>query len=105
MEFLVKAELIVAVEGRYRIGPRQLQLDRNSPYVKPRHLSWRLRAVDQMDLLRSQDYYYTGAMALSKKSQKIFREEFLNLVERLSNTVVQEEAETLVYLNIDFFEF
>jgi uncharacterized protein (TIGR02147 family) len=105
IEFLIQLGLVVEGPKGLDMGPQRIHLDKNSPFIHSRQIGWRFKAIQQMNSKKSEDLFYTGPMSISKSAQKDFHEQFLKLFEQISARVTEEEPETLVCLNLDFFEF
>lgn len=103
VQFLLRHSLAVEKDGRVQIGPAYLHLDKDSPYVKSRQLSWRLKGFEYMDHRKPTDLFYTCPVSISERGLELVQKELTAMIERVLKLVKNEEAEKLVCLNIDWF--
>lgn len=103
-EFLVSVGLCVQNGGKLQMGPARTHLESNSPYVKARQVSWRLKGFEQMGN-STDDLYYTAPMALSKEAAEEVRKQLVLLIQRVNKIVPESKSEELACLNIDWFKF
>jgi uncharacterized protein (TIGR02147 family) len=105
LDFLVRTGLAVEENGAIKMGPQRIHLESNSPYVKSRQMSWRLKGFERMSKKQADELFYTAPMCLNKKSVAEFKEILTNAIEKINEKVIAEKPDDLMCLNIDFFRF
>ena len=102
-EFLVSQGLCVQGGGGIRMGPRRTHLESESPLVVSRQIGWRVKGFEHMGSNSIEELYYTAPMSISKSDVKKVRAEILKLVDTVTKTAQESQAEELACLNIDWF--
>jgi uncharacterized protein (TIGR02147 family) len=87
---------------KWTTGPTRIHLSKQSPYSWIHHGNWRHRALT--DRVNSQSLHYTALHSVSRKDLEEIRQSFLSLIQESASKVRLSEQETLVAMNIDFFE-
>lgn len=103
VHFLVEHGLCVQDGSRISMGPKRTHLGADSPLIGRHHLNWRTKAISKIDDMGKNDLFFTAPVALSNEACETVRKELVRLVEKVSETVVNSESETLACLNIDWF--
>lgn len=103
-DFLVQAGLVKLEKSLYKIGPLSTHLERSSPWIKSHHLNWRQKAIERMNLKKEESLYYTAPMTVSRKDMEVIKEVLIKAINDIDKIVEPSESETLVCLNMDWFE-
>lgn len=104
LEFLVQYGLCVEKAGLYSMGPRRTHLEASSPLVSRHHANWRLKAIEHLDDVASEELFYTGPMAVSDLVMSEIRKDLVDLIDHMVKKVGDSPSENLACLNIDFFK-
>jgi uncharacterized protein (TIGR02147 family) len=104
LEFLVKAELCKMKNGRYYHHANRTHLDKSSPYLKQHHSNWKIKSIQKMDRTSLEDLSFTAPLSLSNKDFNFLREEMVQLIKKVSDTVKETEPEDIFCLSLDFFK-
>jgi uncharacterized protein (TIGR02147 family) len=105
LEFLSRYRLVTLKAGRYSVGIASTHLESNSPFIKGRQVSWRLKASEYMDNDRfPENLFYTGPCSISKSDYDEFRKELVELIRSFVKRIGETTPERLVCLNLDLFE-
>jgi uncharacterized protein (TIGR02147 family) len=103
LEFLVKAQLVREMEGRFQVGPQRTFLEKGHPLLKCHHTNWRQKALNQFEDMSSDEMMFTSTMSLSRRDFQALREHLAQLVKKASDIMKETEPEDVACLNIDFF--
>lgn len=105
LNFLVDKNLIAKTDKGFEMGPQRTHLESNSPYIKARQISWRVKAFEKMDNKNSGHFFYTAPMSISEKQMQVLKEKLTDLIKELTHELINDEPEHLACLNIDLFRF
>jgi uncharacterized protein (TIGR02147 family) len=103
LEFLVKSGLCRAEKGRYFHHISRTHLEKSSPHLKKHHSNWRIKAIQKMDRSSDDDLTFTAPLSLSNKDFDILREEMVQLIKKISETVKETNPEEIFCFTLDFF--
>jgi uncharacterized protein (TIGR02147 family) len=103
ISFLLSAGLIIDKNGIYHMEGKSTHVEKGSPFLLNHHINWRIKSVDKAERLSAEEMMYTGNFSLSKKDFLKVREELVQSLQRVIDTVKESPAEELANLNIDFF--
>lgn len=106
VEFLLSRELCVGKESDLNVGPSRTHLESNTLMTSRHHINWRQKAMENYERLNpEEEISFTFPVSLSKKSTIQIREEIIEFISKINNTVVSSESEQCACLNIDWFRF
>jgi uncharacterized protein (TIGR02147 family) len=105
IDFLVKNDLCEQQGEKVIMGPQRTHLPDDSPFISKHHINWRLRAFENYNRKKKEDLSFTGPLSIAKKDAIVIREKLAALIQELSETVKNSEAEALYCLNLDWFGF
>lgn len=104
LEFLVEKKLCVLDKTGYQMGPQRTHLEADSPFVKQRQISWRLKAFEKMEQADKNQLFYTAPMSISKEHYVELRKRITEVIAELNQKVTEKKPEKLSVLNIDLFD-
>lgn len=104
LTFLVAKQLVVEGESGYTLGPQRTHVPATSPLSAQHHRNWRLRALDRLDRLSSDELAFTAPMTLARKDRSVVRAELVATIERVHALAAPSPAEELCCLTIDWFD-
>lgn len=104
ISFLLQHGLCQEKDGKYKLGPSRTHLEADSPYIKTRQISWRVKGFEKMDNKNPEQLFLTAPMSVSQEQYEKLRASISELVSELSKNVVKEKPEKLICLNVDLFE-
>ncbi len=105
LEFLLDSGILVRRDAALDIGAKHTFLQRESPFVSKHHQNWRLQGFQQMNHQRTDDFFFTAPISLSRETALQIRKELPNFVEKMMNWVGPSPSELVRCLNIDFFDY
>lgn len=103
LSFLVDCGLCHEQDGRYRMGPQKIHLEKTSPHLQRFQTDWRMRAIARGEDLTENEIMFTGPVSLSKKDFEKIREEMIEFIQRFLKDVHASPAEEVACMNLDFF--
>lgn len=103
LEFLVKSGLCRSEKGRYFHHISRTHLEKTSPHLKQHHANWRIKSIQKMDRTSLEDLTFTAPLSLSNKDFDFLREEMVQLIKKVSETVKDTEPEDIFCFTLDFF--
>ena len=103
VDFLIKINLCSEQDGRIVAEVRSTHLENNSITMN-HHRNWKLKSLEKTTRSENQELLYTAPMSISKKDQSIIKKLLIDTVKKVADTAVESEPETLLCLNIDWFE-
>lgn len=104
LQFLVENGLCVKKGDEFHMGPRQTHLPAESPLIKNRQIAWRTKAFEKMDGKSDHQIFFTAPMALSREAKEHIHGVIRKTLAGLTKIAAESESETLVCLNLDWFE-
>lgn len=102
--FLLNSGLILGDNDHYVIGPQSTHLGADSPWVSLHHANWRRKALENVKLPSELKVHYTSPMTLSKADAEKIQSFIHKVIEDIGKIVDPSPSETLMCLNIDWFE-
>lgn len=105
IDFLINTALIRQVDGKFLITEKSTFIPQDSPLVLKHHQNWRLHGMRLMDQRNESDLFFTAPLSTSRAHSEKIRSELLKLIKNLSKEVVEEEAEVVRCVGIDFFDY
>lgn len=104
IQFLLQHGLCLEKDGEYKLGPNRTHLEADSPYIKTRQMSWRVKGFEKMDNKNPEQLFLTAPMSVSQDQYEKLRARISEIMTDLSKSVVKEKPEKLICLNVDLFE-
>lgn len=104
VDFLLRSGLCAGTHSKLQMGPSRTHLSNDSPWARVHHSNWRAKALQSMDDPQLHDLQYTSPVTLSRKDAAKFREELVQLIQRLNSIVAPSPSEELHCVNIDWFQ-
>lgn len=102
IEFLKKTGLINVNAGKFELGPSSTHLSKASPYIKSHHRNWRLKSLESIDNMDSDEIMYTAPMGVSKELFKELNQKILKFIDEfVESASTDQSVDGLFYLNID----
>jgi uncharacterized protein (TIGR02147 family) len=105
VDFLVQYGLCEVSRGQIRMLASHIHLDKDSPFIKVRQSSWRLKAIERIGKEKSDELFFTAPVALGRDDIARFRADLAKFIESWLAEVAETPAEELACLNIDWFRF
>lgn len=103
LDFLIRADLAYLENGRYFHKINRTHLEKTSPFLKQHHANWRIKSIQKKDYSEIEDLSFTAPLSLSKKDFDLIREEMVQLIRKVSDTVAETKPEEIYCFNLDFF--
>jgi uncharacterized protein (TIGR02147 family) len=105
LEFLLQTGLCKLEDGKYKMGPRSTHLEASSPLVTRHHMNWRVKGMERMGNISSDELFLSLPASLSEKALKEIRAELVRTIERITESIDNSSEDQLACLNIDLFKF
>lgn len=103
-DFLVESGMLKLEGGRFAVGPLATHLDGKSPWIKSHHTNWRQKALERLSFPNESSLHYSAPMTLSRVDMKKIKELLIKSINEVDEILEPSPSETLVCLNIDWFE-
>lgn len=104
LEFLIRSDLAYLEDGKYHHKINRTHLEKSSPFLKQHHANWRIKSIQKKDISDENDLSFTAPLSLSKKDFDFLREEIVQLIKKVSDTVTETSPEDVYCFNLDFFK-
>ncbi|OQW48818.1 MAG: hypothetical protein A4S09_13550 [Proteobacteria bacterium SG_bin7] len=104
MDFLIQNGLCVETKSGYEMGSRVTHLESTSGLVTRHHTNWRLKALEKMGGMDSEELFYSGPMVISQSLQTEIRKRLVQVIQENVKLIKDCPDETLMCLNIDWFK-
>lgn len=104
LEFLIRADLCYQENGKYHHKVNRTHVEKTSPFLKQHHSNWRIKAMEKKDRSDDIDLSFTAPLSLSKKDFNFLREEMVEMIKKVSETVKETDPEDIYCFNLDFFK-
>ncbi len=101
--FLLRAGLCVESNNKLKIGPAQIHISPDSPWIKQHHGNWRTRALESYYTESPLKLHYSPPMTLSRADCKRVRAILLSSIERINALVDPSLSEDLICISLDLF--
>jgi uncharacterized protein (TIGR02147 family) len=101
LDFLINNGLIRVESGQLKLGPASTHISKESPFVKNHHRNWRLRSIESIDQMSSNEIMYSAPMCTSKEIFNNLNTKILKLIDEFVKDASAAEGEEVYYLNID----
>jgi len=103
LEFLIQYGLVVEEKGRYQMGPSSTHLEASSPLVSRHHTNWRMKGLEKVDSITTDELFLTMPCTISEKALKEIRKTLVNAIEQITRLIDESPSEQLVCMNMDLF--
>jgi uncharacterized protein (TIGR02147 family) len=103
ISFLKSAGLIVEEKDRLKLGVNRTFLNKSSVHVSRNHLNWRMRALQNLELMKEQEMMFTAPFSISTSDFEKLRLQIADLIQNFLSIVKDSPAEEVACLNIDLF--
>lgn len=104
LDFLVDNGLCAFKDGLFSMAIQSTHLESDSPWIYSRQLQWRHKAIQSMEQEDKKSLFYTGPMVISKKDKIWIREKIVQTIREVTEKARDSSSETLMCINIDWFE-
>jgi uncharacterized protein (TIGR02147 family) len=101
LDFLINNGLVVVESGKLKLGPSSTHISKESPFVKNHHRNWRLRSIESIDTMGSDEIMYSAPMCTSREVFNNLNTKILKLIDEFVSDASAAEGEDVYYLNID----
>ena len=105
IDFLLQHSLLDEHSGHWTTGINTTYLASDSPLISKHHQNWRLKSLQQVDLRKQEDLFYTSPMSLSLVASRDIRKEIVEFTQQVQRLVGPSNSEVVRCLNIDWFEY
>lgn len=103
LHFLVSSGLVSESEGVFTMGTQSTYIAKDSPHILKHHSNWRIKALQKMESLKTDELMYSGQFSISIDDFRTLREQIAEFLKNANVIVKDSRAETLASLNIDWF--
>lgn len=104
LEALTRMGLIRQERGEYLVGPTHVHLPHDSPMINAHHTHWRMKAIQSLDQVRSDDLHYSSVVSMSRSQVPRVREILMRAIEEVRQVVRNSESAEVVHSYcIDWF--
>lgn len=106
IDFLVQVGLVVENSGQLQMGPSSTHLPASSPHAKTRHLTWRVKAMEEIQNSDSSDnLHYCAPTSISSEDAVIVKAELGDWISKFVGRVKKSKPQELKCLVIDWFSY
>lgn len=102
LEFLVNTGLCIERNGEIKQGPAQIHLESKSPFISRHHLNWRLKALEKVGAVESEELRFTMPANLSESDVLKVRAMLVECIDKIVRLVDNSKAESMYCLNMDW---
>lgn len=107
LDALVSSQLIEVEPDTGKIRPtvQRTELGLDSPFLGRHHQNWRIKALEKLGRLNSEELSYTFPMSISRKDALVVRKTLTDGVFQVNGVLAETKGEKLSCLTIDWFDF
>lgn len=105
IEFLLQTGLCKTNGNNIQMGPSSTHIESTHPLVTRHHSNWRQKAIQNLDHLKKEELCLTLPCSLNAEAFNDIRNELIQTIERITNTIDAAPSDQLACLNIDWFRF
>ncbi len=102
--FLVRVAVIARDGAKLKIGPSQIFIGSDSPFVAKLHTNWRLEAIKSLDRYSEKDLHYSSAFTASHKDVAQIREMMVKCIEDIRAVIKPSKDEDCFVYGLDLFK-
>jgi len=103
LSFLEQTGLAVRNGNEYFIGPRHIHLGHDSPHIYKHHFNWRIKAMQSLDHVKSDDLHYSVVVTLSQEDLPKIRQKLLDVIQENMKVIKDSKEDQAAALCIDWF--
>lgn len=103
LNFLEQAGLVAHSKGRYKMGERRTYVGPGSPFLLKHHTNWRLKSLQKMSDISSEELMVTSPFSISRKDFARIKELLLDFISESSKVIQKTDPEDLACFNLDLF--
>jgi uncharacterized protein (TIGR02147 family) len=103
-DFLVSVNLCHWSDKKIMPGSRLLKLDSNSAHLENFLSHWRMHAIETIPHRAKTDFFFSQPMAIGREAAEKIKSLLKQNLVQVTEILKENPADTLVCLNIDFYE-
>ncbi len=103
INFLLEKSLCERREDGLGMKIQKTHIPSDSPLVKNHHLNWRLKSLDFIRNVSENELAFTAPFSISHKDFAVIKNKLLEMIQEISKTVNDSDAELVACLNLDYF--
>lgn len=96
--------LVRSEKNEYFPTKRQIHLGAESPLIAQHHTNWRIRAIQQAELMQDSALQYSSVISVSKEDVEELRQHLLKTILDMKKRIKVSPEENICCFNLDFFE-
>lgn len=104
LQKLVEIGFVEQKKDTWQMLPKFIHLSKGSIFTRLHHINWRNVAHQKLSNGNKKQMNFTSVASLSKKDMQLIEDILRKSIMRFEESVKDSEEETLIALNIDFFE-
>lgn len=105
IKFCLEQGLLKQLGDGYIYNTKNTHIGSESPWVNQHHRNWRLRGIEQMEMRRETDLFYTCPMSLSQEAAETIRSLLPEFIQQVLKIVGPSPSEKVMCWNMDWFEY
>lgn len=103
LNFLTQVGLVVQEKGRYKMGEQRTYIGPGSPFLLKHHTNWRLKSLQKMPDISSEELMVTSPFSVSRKDFVRIKELLLDFIAESSKVIQKTDPVDLACFNLDLF--
>jgi uncharacterized protein (TIGR02147 family) len=103
LDFLTSVGLVIKEEGRYSIGTSHIHLEHDSPMIAKHHSNWRVKSIQSLDEVHSNDFHYSSAITCSLEDSVKIKAALVRAIDEVRAIVRPSKDEGGFVYCLDFF--
>ncbi|MGE3610452.1 MAG: TIGR02147 family protein [Bacteriovoracaceae bacterium] len=103
LNFLVSVGLVTKSEGRYSIGTSHIHLEHDSPMISKHHSNWRMKAIQSLDHVKTNDLHYSSVITCSLEDSQKIKTVLIQAIDEVRAIVKPSKDEGGFVYCLDFF--
>lgn len=105
VSFLMSAGICKQEDGLLKPGTVSVFISEPHPLLNSHRRNWRLKAMEVFSKHNPKSVHYSSPVSISKEDAEIVRKQLMEFIKDFSARVAPSEAEKLMCINLDWFEF
>lgn len=102
LDFLVSRGLVSKENNQFRYRELSTYVDRDSQFASRHNLNWRLRAIERLDQVASDEMVFTNPIVIAEADFERATEMVVNFINEFKKLADPSPSEILCCLNIDW---
>jgi uncharacterized protein (TIGR02147 family) len=103
LKYLASQELVIFEKGFYRHNKKNIHLGRDHTWINQKHINWRLKSIEQMQINPEKNLHYTSVAVFTEKEAEIIKNKLHEVIRDIRATIAEAKDESVYVYSLDLY--